>query len=206
MKVAVLSANLGEFDTFVKPVPQTVPHTYHCWTDKDFPPITGLTPRFQYRIPKTHGWQMEMGYDIYVWLDASMSFARKDSLEWLIKQLGKNDMAFFKHPWRDNVKEEIAHIEDHLSKGKKYITDRYKNGLHNEQPVLDPDDKLYFSGVFIYKNTPKAQQALIQWWYFQSRYYTCDQANLPYALQNIDVGVIDEDPFNCKYLTQGKHK
>src|ERR1051326_2688845 len=100
MKVAILQANLGDFDSPRDPVQQTVPFTFHRWTDDNFPPITGLTPRMQYRIPKTHGWQMLPGYDIYVWLDGTVSFKRGDCLQWYLDQLGDNDIALFKHPNR----------------------------------------------------------------------------------------------------------
>ena len=121
MKVAILSANLGNFDTPIDPVKQDLPEgveiAFHRFTDEDFPPITGLTPRFQYRIPKMFGWQMFPGYDIYIWLDASMSLQRSDSVKWLLDQLGEADVAFFKHPWRKTIKEEVNHIEEYLKKG-----------------------------------------------------------------------------------------
>jgi hypothetical protein len=69
MNIAVLSCILGNFDTPVDPVPQNIPVTVHRWSDENFPPITGLSPRFQYRIPKLFGWQMLPGYDYYIWLD-----------------------------------------------------------------------------------------------------------------------------------------
>ena len=68
MKVAILTANLGNFDTQVDPVTQDLPNgvekiAFHRYTDNNFPPITGLTPRLQYRIPKLFGWQMFPGYN-----------------------------------------------------------------------------------------------------------------------------------------------
>src|ERR1035437_88783 len=100
MRIAILSANLGGFDTTPQePVKQDLAVTFHRFTDKDFPPIIGLSSRFQYRIPKMFGWQMFPGYDIYIWLDSSMSLQRSDSVQWLLDQLGNADMAFFKHPW-----------------------------------------------------------------------------------------------------------
>jgi hypothetical protein len=45
MNIAVLSCILGNFDTPVDPVPQNIPVTFHRWSDENFPPITGLSPR-----------------------------------------------------------------------------------------------------------------------------------------------------------------
>src|SRR3990167_3032462 len=109
-KIAILSCNLGNFDKVIKPVDQELPDgieqiDYHCFTDSDFPPITGLTPRLQYRIPKLFGWQMFPDYDYYIWLDGSMSFTREDSAKWYMGKLGNADMAVFKHPWRKTIQE-----------------------------------------------------------------------------------------------------
>lgn len=220
MKIAILTANLGNFDTPVDPVPQDLPKgvdeiTFHRFTDSNFSPVTGLTPRLQYRIPKLFGWQMFPGYDVYLWIDGSMSLAHPDSVKWFLEKLGNNDIGLFKHPWRNSIKEEADHIEEKLQQGKRYITSRYKNGLHKEQLaecLSDPDFKdtiLYTSTAFLYRNNKKVQGAMKLWWYYQSRYFTCDQIVLPYVVfkNNLKVGVINEDQYHIPYLTiVSKHK
>jgi len=214
MRVCILSANLGSFDKVVEPVEQELPEgiesvSYHCFTDEDFPPITGLTPRLQYRIPKLFGWEMYPGYDIYLWLDGSVSLRRPDCLKWYVQQLGDGDMAFFKHPSRRNARQETAHIEEHLQRGKPYITTRYKNGLHKEQlaEILSDrdfkDDKLYASTVFIYRDSEKVRDALKLWWLHQSRYFTCDQIVLPYVLWkcNLKVNTFNEPIYKSGYIS-----
>lgn len=206
MSTAVLTANLGNFDSTVEPVGQTEEYTFHRFTDENFPPITGLTPRFQYRIPKYFGWQLMEGYDIYVWLDASVSLIHPGALKWLIDQLANFDVAVFRHPWRSSIQEETDHIEEYLNKGNKYITSRYKNGLHKEQLrdiKLDTnyvDDHLYASTAFVYRDTEQVRDALRLCWLHQSRYFTCDQLAFTYALKDLDVKVMDENPFSGKYL------
>lgn len=212
MQVAILSANLGNFDKPIEPVEQELPEgvesvTYHCFTDSDFAPITGLTPRFQYRLPKMFGWQMFPGYDIYIWLDASVSLQRPDSLKYYIDQLGEADMAFFKHPTRRNIRQEVDHIEEHLKLGKPYITARYKNGLHKEQLAdiqLDKDfkdDKLYASTGFIYRDSERVRDALRLWFLHQARYFSCDQIALPYAVKDLEVNMMDEPIFKSGHLS-----
>lgn len=217
-RLAILSANLNSFDKVVKPVDQELPKgidqiDYHCFTDSDFPPITGLTPRLQYRIPKCFGWQMFPECDYYIWLDGSMSFTKEDSVKWCIEQLGSADIAVFKHPWRDSIQEESDHIEDHLQQGKSYITSRYKNGLHKEQlkdiqsDTSYIDDHLYASTAFIYKDSEEVRDALRLWWLHQSRYYTCDQLAFTYALKDLVVKVINENVFKSNHLEHAsKHK
>jgi len=215
MKTAVLTAILGNFDTPVDPPDQTVKFDFHRFTDNDFPPIIGLTPRMQYRIPKTHGWQMKPGYDTYLWLDGTFTLGLPDSLAYFLSRLDDADMLLFRHPWRQTMSEEAEHIDDHLRRGKPYITSRYKNGLHMEQLEVclsDPgfvDDRLYTSTVFMYRNTPKVQAMLKDWWYQGSRYFTCDQIVLPYLVwkHKLKVNVIEENQYEMPHLQiASKHK
>ena len=149
MKIAILTCILGDFDNPVDPVPQNYPEgvtdiAFHRFTYEDFPPIADLPPRFQYRISKMFGHEMFPGYDIYIWLDGGMSLQHPDSVQWLLDQLGDYHIAFFKHPWRKNIVEEVEHIEKKLEEGNEYITKRYKGGLHREQ-LKQIDDKFGIS-------------------------------------------------------------
>lgn len=216
-KVAILTANLGKFDEEVLNVKQELPDgvemTFHRFTDENFPPIIGLTPRFQYRIPKMTGWQMFPGYDYYLWLDGSMSLQNPKSVAWF---LGKcTEFVVFKHPWRKTMKEETDFIEKKLKEGNSYITSRYKNGLHKEQLADCMNDKdfkdtvLYASTVFMYKDTPRLREMMRLWWIHTSRYFTCDQIAFPYALAKtgVEVTALEENPFSCRYVTvTSKHK
>lgn len=216
MRLAILSANLGAFDKVVKPVEQELPEgiesvTYHCFTDSDFPPMVGLTPRMQYRIPKMFGWQMFPDYDYYLWLDGSVSLQRPDCLRWYMEQLGDGDIAFFKHPSRRNIRQETAHIEEHLKLGKPYITKRYANGLHQEQLKdiqLDPefkDNKLYASTAFIYRDSEAVRDAMRLWWLHTSRYFTVDQIALPYVVKDLDVKILNEPIYKSGYISLVSH-
>lgn len=209
--VAVLTANLGNFDTPVDPVLQEtrIPYKFHRFTDENFPPITGLTSRFQYRIPKLFGWQMFPSFDYYIWLDGSVSLMEKDSVNWFLDQLGNADIALFKHPWRNSIKEEVDFIEERLTRpeGDKYLTPRYNNGLHKEQYadiLLDADyvdDHLFASTAFIYRDSESTRDFLRIWWLHQSRYYTVDQLALTYLVKELNVQTINENPFKGKYVS-----
>ena len=220
MKIAILTANLGNFDIPVDPVAQNLPTgiskiKFHRFTDDNFPPVTGLTPRMQYRIPKLFGWEMFPGYDYYLWLDGSVSLQRPDCVAWFLEHCRNHDMALFKHPWRNTIKSEADFIEKKLSENNRYVTPRYKNGLHKEQLaecLSDPDFKdncLYTSTAFIYRNTKKVQETMKLWWYYQSRYFTCDQIALPYVVfkNKLNVNRIDVDQYKTPYLSLvSRHK
>jgi len=211
MRVVILTANLGNFDAPVDPVAQNRQADFHRFTDEDFPPITGVSPRMQYRIPKTHGWQMMPGYDYYVWLDGSMSLQNEDSVAWMIGQLGNNRMGVFAHPDRTTAREEVEFVEKKLEEEHPYIVSRYKNGLHREQyESFDPnfeDKELFHTGVFIYRNSYEVKEMLKDWWYEGTRYYTVDQVVFPYLLwkHKIRYRVFDEPIYETKYITQGRH-
>lgn len=217
MRIAILTANLGNFDTPTDPAIQDypTPPTFMRWTDQNFPPIVGLTPRLQYRIPKLFGWEMLPGFDIYIWLDGSVSLKRSDCIKWYLEQLGDNDMAFFRHPQRGTMKQEVEHIEEKLKLNHWYITPRYKNGLHREQLDMAmrdetfKDENLYASTAFIYRDSPGSREVLRGWWYLQSRYYTCDQVNLPYAIHmakdRVKVKKIPDNLFKIGYLSLVSH-
>lgn len=218
MKVAILSANLGNFDTPIDPIKQDLPDgveeiVFHRFTDEDFPPIADLPPRFQYRIPKLFGWQMFPGYDVYIWMDGGMSLQRPDCVKWLLEQLGDADILLFRHPWRGTIKDEVEHIEIKLQEGNRYITPRYKNGLHKEQLDAiskDPgfkDNVLYASTAFVYRNNEEVRKALGSWWFYQSRYFTCDQVALPYVvyLHGLKVNVVKDSLFKIGHLSLVSH-
>jgi hypothetical protein len=206
MKIAVHTANLGNFDRVQRPVGQSLHHDWHCFTDKDFPPIAGLTPRLQYRIPKTHAWQMKPGYDYYVWLDGSVTLAPKDSLQWLINQLGNHDMVLFEHPDRSTVQEEVTYLEE--KKEHPYIKSRYANGLHREQLATIKESEyidkvLYASTILAYRPIDAVKKMMEEWLYTSVRYFTCDQVALPYLLwkHGVQVAEIHLDPFKNPFTT-----
>ncbi len=209
--VAVLTANLGNFDNPVDPPNQVteIPYKFHRFTDENFPPIAGLTPRLQYRIPKMFSWQMFPSYDFYIWLDGSVSLMDETSVTWFLGQLGTGDIALFKHPWRNTIKEEVDFVEERLTRkdGDKYLTPRYKNGLHKEQYadiMLDRDyvdNHLFASTAFIYRDSERVRDFFRLWWLHTSRYFTVDQIALPYVVKDLDVRTIEDSPFKGKYVS-----
>lgn len=212
MKTLVLTANLGNFDTEVAMVPQNTNRSeveFRRLTDSNFPPIAGLTPRMQYRIPKLFGWKMFPGYDNYIWIDGCMQLLHPDSVNFFLEQLGNADMAFFKHPQRNSVVEEVMYIEEKLMQQNKYIVDRYNNGLHGEalqefsKDERFRDNVLYTSTAFVYRNNIRVREMMEEWWYYQSRYFTCDQVSLPYAIHRagLKVNKIDMNQYKIPYLT-----
>ena len=71
------------------------------------------------------------------------------------------------------------------------------------------DDLLFASTVFMYRNTKKVQEAMKTWWYYQSRYWTCDQVVLPYVLfkHSLYVSILPGNVFDNEYVyVASRHK
>ena len=211
MKICILTANLGNFDERVDPVEQSVPADFYRFTDENFPPrYVSMTPRLQARICKTFGWQMVPGYDMYIWIDGSISLRHPDSVRWLIEKC-TGDIAVFQHPNRKTVKEEADYLKKRIAQKCDYIIPRYDNELIDEEleAVSEfPDKYLFASGALVYKNNEKIHAMMKEWWYHISRFHSIDQLGLPYALQKTgcDFTVIPEHYGKISYLTLNKRK
>lgn len=212
MKLAIISANLGNFEPDVEWVTQTIPGveiTVIRYTDKSFPPRINMSPRLQARIPKMFGWEMAPGFDCYLWVDSSRGLLRPDSADWFYKQAQGVDLVLFKHPHRNTIKEEAEFIRERMDKTKhrrEYLRVRYTGELIDEQlQAIDKDyidNCLYASTAYFYWDTPKVREMLCDWWFHTSRYHAVDQLALPYLVwkHKCSVKVLDEDVYNCQYI------
>lgn len=206
-KIAVISANLGSFD---KPLKHASQHSEKyevstfLWTDENFPPRSNaMTPRLQARIPKMTSWQMLPDYDYYLWVDSSCHLAREDSVDWFMDQIGDKDFAFFRHNKRNTVGEEAEYLKERLAKDCPYVTPRYAGErLDDQMEVVDPNEPLFATTAFIYKNDTPARDALTIWWLHTSLYHSIDQLSIMTAIRNAGAtyNVIDEDYLKCEYI------
>ena len=209
MKIAFITANLGNFEKFPLHVPQSIHCDYFRITDDDFPPrYNSMTPRLQARIPKMFGWQMFPRYDIYLWVDSSCILSHPDSIKWFLGHLGDKEMAVFKHPNRSSIKAEAEYLKHRLAIKCPYITPRYENELIDEQLAEIKenfnfvDNKLFASTAFIYRPTDRVKRMMKEWWYFTSRYHSIDQLSLPYVLADngVNFNIIPDKYTSIPYL------
>jgi len=211
----MITASLGGFDKLQKHVPQSLPHDYYLFTDKNFPPrFKSMTPRLQAKIPKFFAWQMVPGYKYYFWVDGNLVLTNKDSLKYFFDNLQGYDIVALKHPRRNTVKWEGRYLERGLNQGSRYLFDRYSGELLKEQMAEINsdndfvDDLLVLGGAFFYRNTPKVQKMLKEWWYHVSRYLIMDQCSFSYVLKKsrLRIKVLPDNLYrNCLYLKQSGH-
>ncbi len=195
MRIAVISANMGNFDKPVEYVKQSMEYDFHRFTDENFlPRHCSMTSRLQARIPKMFGWEMVPGYDYYLWVDASFSLQHPDSVKWFLEQCDGMDIAVLKHPMRSTIQEEADYLKKRLVEEKKglkdpYVTNRYENELVDEQLAAIKGDEeyvdncLYASTALIYHNNKRVENMMRHWWFHTSRYHSVDQLSLPYVIR-----------------------
>ena len=215
MRICIITANLGGFDKNHEHIKQSIPIDFYRFTDDNFPPrYNAMTPRLQARIPKIFGWQMVPGYDYYVWVDSSLALENPNTVKWFLEQLGKADMAFFKHPDRNTLQEECDFVKKKIAERNYYLIPRYENELFDEflaEIKADEgfvDNLLIANGAFIYRNNPKTHDLMKEWWYHTSRYNINDQLGLPYAIykSECDIKIIEEHYMRTPYLTYTRNK
>lgn len=215
--VCLVSANLNAFDPMLAPCDQDIPQDnvafeYYWYTDTNFPPrVSSMTPRLQARIPKCFAWDMDptRGYDFYIWVDSSYAMMHRGSVQWFLDRCkGTIDMALFLHPHRHNIREEAEFLKDRIDQGDRYLESRYKGERVGGQLAAIPpayhDDTLYASTAFIYRNTPKVQAMLTEWWVHISRFHSVDQLALPYLVHKHGLQVLrlSENIYKFPYLTR----
>jgi len=214
-KIAIITANMGNFDKNIDPVEQSVKADFFRFIDSNFPPrYQAMTSRFQARIPKMFGWQMAPGYDYYIWVDSSCAIENPDTVDWFMKQGSVTDLAVFKHPDRNTIQEEADFVKKKVGQKDRYLLSRYDNELIDEEMAeikADKDyvdDKLFASTAFIYHNTPKVQAMMKEWWYHTSRYHIIDQLGFPYVLNKFKctLNIIKEHYMHTPYLTYVRNK
>lgn len=215
MKVAVITANLGNFEKPVEHPEQSVACDFFHFNDENFPlRFNAMTSRLQARIVKMFGWQMVPDYDYYIWVDSSCIFSSPDSVKLFIDKCQDVDVVVFKHPNRGSIAEEAEYLKHRLAIGCPYITPRYENELIDEQLAEIQADKsfvdqnLFASTGLVYKNNDKVKNMMKEWWYHTSRYHSIDQLSLPYALMQSDckVRIIPEKYSKSAYITYVRNK
>ena len=216
MRVAVLSASLGGLDEIRPWTPQSLPGhdlVIHRWDDTTFPPRRCMSPRLQARIPKMFGWQMAPGAHVYAWVDACYTLTHERTVAWLLDELGESDFACYTHPARYSIAEENAFIKTRIETGDEYLRRRYEGELGDEEleeiaSTGYVDDRLYASGILVYRNNGRIQETLRDWWYHTSRYHVVDQLGLPFVLHqhDVEVSVLPGDYYNpTPYFRRWRH-
>ena len=212
IKIALLSTSLGGIDEPPVHAEQSMPYDSFYFTDKDLPPRV-MGSRLQAKIPKMFGWQLKSDYDFYLWLDGNMRLNKLDTLRYFFEEIQKHDIVVLRHHRRPNIRQEVRYLRKGMREESKYLVNRYKGELWQEQykeiqkDKDFTDDLLVIGGIFMYRNTPKVQEMFKEWWYQITRYCVQDQTSFPYVLKKsgIKIKVLDHDYTKWDYIAYDKH-
>jgi len=197
IKIAVISSNLGQIDPdwqgehIKQDLPENVTLDFFNFTDENYPPrIRVMGSRLQAKIPRMMGWMIKPGYDYYIWMDSAITLKHEGAVQWLLSQC--TDIALYRHPFCANIREELGFIQQEMDAGNGYISERYKGEPIQKQveAYLNDsdfeDDKLFASGVFIYRPTNQVKQFLTTWLMHCVLYSIEDQISFSYVMLKND--------------------
>jgi hypothetical protein len=217
IRVLVTSANMGLNKSSKMVEQEGVKVDFICYNDKNFPTRdSSFTPRMNAKIPKMLAWELNPGYDYYIWIDSYFDMYKSDAVMWFIENIEGHDALFFRHPFRSSILEEAMHIVEKEKKGNKKIANKIKG-----EPILQqaekyrldpdfPDDFLITANAFCYssKLVRNRRFNVMKEWFYQ----TCigsvrDQISLPYVLNMFDTNyrLIDKNTFRFRYLKRDRH-
>lgn len=182
------------------------------YTDLNFPGRSkALHPRMKGKIPK----MVQSEYvdaDYYIWADSSFTIHSPNFVQWLINSLSGNEIAFFKHPERSSIKEELNFMQELMANNNQYLLTRYTGEPMAEQvdcylsDTTFKDNVLISAGMFIYtKEFLIKYPTFMRDWLLENVLWSVqDQLSLPYMLHkhNVAYTLIDGNILNnnyCKY-------
>ncbi len=183
--VAVITANLGGYDT-LRPFPeQTVPVDMVAYTDGpadgwDVVAPGGMHahPRMLAKVPKCRP-DLFTDAEVNVWLDASIEVVSPRFVEWLLGQLGDADLAMFAHPQRDSLLAEAWESKPMPKYEGQPVVEQateYLASGHDDRYGL-------WAGCVIVSRPSQRVRALGDAWLREQLLWTYqDQISLPYLL------------------------
>ena len=202
-KTLITSASFNGFDEPNEWADQ--PADIMRYNETNFPLRKALTPHAQSKIPKCFGWDLHSGYEFYIWVDANY-ILKEGAVEFLINELGDNDILVFPHPFHKTIRDEYEFLKRELPKSK-YLQKRYTDELLEEiYTKVDGNDPVYHAAIFIYRNNEVMRKALKEWWYYDSRFHLDDQLSWTEVLCGALVKVMDKKIKDYPYWEYRSHK
>lgn len=208
MKVAILTANIGNFDE-IKGIPrQTIDVDYYCYFDNNLPfPLPNLNNRLKSKYVKIQTHRFLPQYDAYIWIDGRVEITADVFCEEIIKGLGDNDVAIFGHPERKVVLEEYAYMREEMKAGNHYLISRYGNQKLSEELLFIAKEEgnefsfpLYACTIFARRNNPETNEAFNEWWRRCIEFSYFDQTMFSYACQGLRITELQRIDFKNQFI------
>ncbi len=183
MRIAVISANIGGFDTEKSIPKQTVNFDRYYYTDKNLPvPMHTQDARMKAKLMKIVPHYFLPNYDVYIWVDGNVQVKSERFIETILQALEGKDISISNHPFRSDIYHEAAFICDEIKKGNKYLSTRYsidsvkrEMGYITDQIAGNEFKGLYWCGCFSRVNHPRINEYFEQWFMDNILYSNFDQ-------------------------------
>lgn len=168
--------------------------------------------RAKYFKMSTH-W-LNSNFSAYIWVDGSFSIEPAGLRAFMARQLASADCAFFLHPTRRTILQELEYVKEQIAEGSKYLLVRYGNESMDKQVDAYVDDgfpvgdyPLLGGGLFIRRNTPRVNAAFDHWLIENLKWTIQDQLSLPYILwkHNLTYNIINGHLLSGPYHNHTKH-
>lgn len=214
-KIALTTAIFGDLDD-LKPVPeQSVPVDKFCFTNNPNIPAGEFRgwnvihpdyPRYdlknrikaKYFRTLSHMVKELQNYDIVTWLDASISIINTEFISFMVQNVTRSGLVFFKHSVRDCIYDEAI-----VSKlGPKYIGEPIDEQIAEYRNCGYPEQNgLIETGCFAKMISATTNGIMEQWWHENIKYSYQDQISLPYVLwkNHYNPFIIDKNIHDNEY-------
>lgn len=200
-EVAIVSAVTGQIDRRPQLQPGTGIFVYNETIEPLPFPRQDVNQRLRAKYFRMSTHWLLPDYAAYIWIDAAFHISDIDALQvFMVNALGSADCAFFGHPDRQTIAEELKDVETAIANGFEYLRVRY--GDEPMRAQVDayiaegfPMDKypLIASGMFIRRNVPHVNAAFDHWLIENFKWTIQDQLSFPYILwkHNLTLNIID---------------
>jgi hypothetical protein len=205
MKVLILSANIGGFDSQKQHIEQDI----EC----DFKTVTDIGGSFDDR---TIGKMVKMNihghfpdYEIIIWIDGNVTITNPSFARMMVERLETHDIAISNHPYRGTTGEEYDYILSEIKKGNNYLASRYDpEKLKAERKIVGDDYPLYWCGCFAYWNNQFFHDFGKDWFEHERKHAMFDQCSFSYFAEKhgMDLNTFYFNGFHKNdYLTVTSH-
>ena len=211
MKIALLTANIGNIDEIRAPVKQRKKYDFFYFTENTLPfPLPNLDNRMKGKYFKTQAHKF-LDHDIFIWIDGSRQVKDGTFIDWVIESLTDDiDIMIALHSERKNVYEEIEYVQAMIKNGSQYLLNRYANQPFDAEynfyrkEGLPASWPLFQCSFFARWNSAQMNDIFDQWWDMILRYTNFDQTQFSYVMWKNEpsIKVVETEV----YLDIFKHK
>lgn len=205
MKVLILSANIGNFDSPKQHVEQDIECDFVVEMD-----FAGKTDNRKIgKFIKMGGLNYGNGYEVVIWIDGNVTITNPGFARMMVEKLADNDIAISNHPFRKTTGQEYDYIISQIEQGNEYLKSRYDpEKLKSERLIVGDDLPLYWCGCFAYRTGQKFTNFGGWWFSHECDYAMFDQCSFSYwaKVHDMKISAFDFNGFyKNDYITVTKH-